>query len=81
MISCHLHDFIEIACMYRYRVRLTLRDGSTLSGIAQDTAVESNQREVLKLETANGMVKIDQDDLESMQAVDSNPHFSSVDFR
>ena len=37
MISCHQHDYIEIACLYRLRLRLTLIDGVSLEGQALDT--------------------------------------------
>ena len=35
-ISCDLHDYIEVACMYGYQVRLILKDQSTVEGKAKD---------------------------------------------
>jgi Rho-binding antiterminator len=80
MISCQLHDYIEIACLYHYRVRLTLQDGSRLSGRAVDTGIGENKAEFLKVETDAGVVAINQNDLRLMQALDDNPHFSRVEF-
>ena len=37
MISCNLHDYIEIVCLYRYPVSLQLRSGEVVAGTAVDT--------------------------------------------
>jgi Rho-binding antiterminator len=31
-IKCEIYDYIEIICLYRYRVKLTLTDGTHLQG-------------------------------------------------
>lgn len=50
-IACHLHDYLEIACLYGYRVKLTLRDGRVLEGQAVDTVTRADKREYLVLDS------------------------------
>lgn len=48
-LACSLYDYVEIACMYRYTVRLSLLDGSQLTGVAQDTSVNEGKQECIAL--------------------------------
>ncbi|MBK8814975.1 MAG: Rho-binding antiterminator [Methylococcaceae bacterium] len=48
-ISCNLHDYLEIACMYHYRVKIELKDNQFLEGKAMDI-VTSFGREYLIIE-------------------------------
>ncbi|WP_150048082.1 MULTISPECIES: Rho-binding antiterminator [Methylomonas] len=48
-IPCALHDYIEIACLYRYRLKLNLVDGTMLEGIALTTETTPERREMLVL--------------------------------
>ncbi|MCQ8179706.1 Rho-binding antiterminator [Methylomonas sp. SURF-1] len=50
-IACNLHDYLEIACIYGYRVKLTLTDGSVVAGKAVDTVTTADKREYLQLDT------------------------------
>ncbi len=36
-IPCDLHDHIEVSCMYRYELDVTLIDGTTIRGRAVTT--------------------------------------------
>ena len=44
VIDCELHDFVEVACMYRYQLRLILKDGQVIEGKAVDIASTSDKR-------------------------------------
>lgn len=50
-IASRLHDYLEIACLYGYRVKLTLKDGRVVEGKAVDTVTIADKREVLLLDT------------------------------
>ncbi|MEH6649842.1 MAG: Rho-binding antiterminator [Motiliproteus sp.] len=81
MISCDKHDYIEIACTYRLRLELRFIDGSRISGIAQDTRLNSDRAECLQFLLKSGeseLVVLDQ--LMSMRALRENPHFDVVGF-
>lgn len=44
LISCELHDYIEVVCMYRYQIRLVLKDDSTIEGKARDILTTPDKR-------------------------------------
>ena len=48
-ISCDLYDYIEIACLYKIPVRLELKDGSFIEGNADDTIINDDKDECMKL--------------------------------
>lgn len=51
MISCANHDYIEIACMYRFEICLVLENGQVAQGKALQTELNENKEECLVLET------------------------------
>lgn len=48
-IACDIHDLIEMICMRRYQVEVSLNDGGTVRGTANDT-LTSQGEEFLLLE-------------------------------
>ena len=77
LISCQLHDYIEIACLYGYRVRLTLKSGETIEGKAIDTVVDEHKREYLQLDNDRRVELIE---LSRMDVLTANPAFNKVEF-
>ena len=82
LINCHLHDCIEIACLYRFRVALTLIDGSGIHGRAMTTRTGTDKREYLVISPSaqpdEQLVELAR--IKRMQALDTNPHFDTVEF-
>ena len=85
MISCDLHDYIEIACMYRLPIELQLKDGATQQGTAMDIKKNTSGEECLLLSSdqtdssaESSLVVLDQ--IKTMCALVSNPHFNVVNF-
>ena len=80
MISCEHHDYIEIACTFRFPIKLTLRSGRTVFGVARDTQFNSDRDECIELEN-NGQANLVV--LEGIAAVEvciKNPHFQTIRF-
>ena len=48
-IDCKNYDFVEIACMHRYPIKLTLRDDSVVKGVAVDTQRNDDREECIKI--------------------------------
>lgn len=48
-INCSLHDYIEIACLKQYRLRLELVDCSEICAVAESTETRSDKSEWLTL--------------------------------
>ena len=80
MISCHLHDYIEIACLYQYQVELHLEQGDRLTGHAMTVETGPDKHEYLLLKTHNRTSKVLLTDISKMKAVTHNPHFDEIEF-
>ena len=48
-IDCIHYDYLEMACLYRYDVRVQTRDGFTVEGAAVDIRMDGNRDEFLIL--------------------------------
>jgi len=79
-ISCDLHDYIEVACMYGYRVRLVLKDQATVEGKAKDILTDAEKREFLLLETDSGSQQVELISLDKMEVLTPGARFSEVIF-
>lgn len=79
-ISCELHDFVEVACMYGYRLRLILKDDQVIEGKAIDIVNSPEKRECLVIE-GDSKQHIELTQLSRMQVLTPNAKFSEVDFQ
>ena len=79
-INCHLHDYIEIACLYHFEVEFNLANGKVVKGRAQTTHTDKNSREFLRLMFNKRQLEIDLHDIKTMCALTANPHFDKVEF-
>jgi Rho-binding antiterminator len=81
-IACELHDYIEIACTFRYPVLLTLESGEKLNGIATNILIKQGKGEclILREDISKETIEIPLNNLVQMQSLIKNPHFGKVDF-
>lgn len=79
IISCELHDFVEVACMYGYQVRLTLKNNQLIEGKAIDIVTSPEKRECLVID-GDTRQHIDLTELAKMQVLNPNAKFSEVKF-
>ncbi len=80
MISCEQYDYIEIACMYHFKLIITLMSGDTITAIALDTKRNSENQECLVTQQVNQTALIVLDQVAAIEAVNTNPHFSKITF-
>ncbi len=80
MISCNQYDHIEIVCMYRYPIRLTLKSGTVVDCTALDTQRNDVREECIKVkgEAVESLVILD--DIAKLEVCVENPHFQVVSF-
>ena len=80
MITCNQYDYIEIACMHRYPIKLTMKSDSIIEGIAQDTKRNDAREEciLIKVEQADTLVILT--DIAKLEVTIENPHFTEVTF-
>ncbi|VUD64483.1 hypothetical protein TDB9533_03327 [Thalassocella blandensis] len=81
-ISCDLHDYIEIACMYKIPVSLTLKDGRVLSGKPITTTFNRAKEECILFFhfSSEEEEHIPLYLLEIMASITPNVHFNTVVF-
>lgn len=80
-MRCQEYDYIEIACLYHYPVRLTLKSGEVLEGQAQDTVWNEARQECLTLDQGGTLRRVVLDTLATLEVLVENPHFQIVSFR
>ena len=80
MISCNQHDYIEIACTYRFLVRITMKSGDSVEGIALDTGFNEKREESIKLEVDGEGTWVVLDQVSRLNVLIENPHFKTVVF-
>lgn len=80
MVTCNQYDFIEIACMFKLPVEITLKNGETYQGSAFDTGFDLQRQECLFLDINGEHIAFPTENLVAMRALKANPHFSEVTF-
>lgn len=80
LIECELHDYIEVACMYGYQVRLILKDQQVLEGKAKDIVTTAEKREYLLIDSDEGSQQVELVQLEKLQVLTPNAKFKEVVF-
>ena len=48
-IDCVHYEYLEMACLYRYDVRIETRDGFSVEGVMMDIRIDANRDEFLVL--------------------------------
>ena len=80
MISCEQHDYVEIVCTFKYPIKMTMKSGLTIDCVAQDTALNKNRAECIKVKIDDEESLVVLDDIKVMEVCVDNPHFKSVSF-
>jgi len=80
VVSCDEYDYIEIACMYRYTVKLTMISGTVIEGVAMDTSRNQygNECVVIYANKSNSLVELKV--ISKLEALTENSHFSEIVF-
>jgi Rho-binding antiterminator len=80
MISCNQHDYVELICMYRYAVKVSLKSGATIQGVALDTQHNENKDECIKIQTDDTERPIILNEVKKIEVIEDNPHVRFIDF-
>lgn len=80
-ISCELHDFVEVACMYGYQLKLILKNNQIVEGKAIDIVNSPEKHECLVIDSdPDPRQQIELTQLAKMQVLTPNAKFSEVIF-
>jgi Rho-binding antiterminator len=80
MISCNQHDYIEIVCMYHYPIKLTLKSGDIIEGIALDTQRNDQRDECIKIDIEGVEQLVVLEEIKMLEVMMENPHLQKVTF-
>ena len=78
-ISCELHDFVEVACMYGYQLKLILKNNQVIEGKAVDIVNSPERRECLVIDN-DSRQQIELTQLARMQVLTPHAKFNEVVF-
>jgi Rho-binding antiterminator len=79
-LNCDLHDYLEIACMYHYRLNIEINDGEGFVATALTTRTTSSKEEFLVLQNGDHQFEIRLDKLRAITPLDSNASFGCITF-
>ncbi|PCH60275.1 MAG: transcriptional antiterminator [Gammaproteobacteria bacterium] len=80
-IDCSLHDYIEIACLKHYQLRLELIDTSELIAIAESTETRSDKTEWLLLRDGDIQHTVRLDNIVALTPLATDPIFGRIVLR
>lgn len=80
-LACDRHDYLEIACLFGYRLRIELEDGSWLEGRAVDTRTLPNKEEVLLVQVAGATRQLRQDQLRAITPLTPGARFGRIELK
>ena len=81
MISCNEYDYIEIVCMHRYPIKITLKTGEVIECTALDTQRNEAREECMKVNVDGTQTNVVLDSISKLAITIENPHFKEVFFR
>lgn len=76
-LNCDLYDYLEIACMHGYRLKVELVDGTHFEGRPVTTRTAPSKEEFLQF--AEGLDDIRLDQLAAITPLDEGASFGRVD--
>ncbi|WP_413701297.1 Rho-binding antiterminator [Psychromonas sp. KJ10-10] len=76
MLTCNEYDVIELVCLFHYPIKLTMKQGEEISGIAVDT--QPNER--LKIEVDGVATLVSLNEIAKLQVCIDNPHIKELNF-
>lgn len=80
IIDCELHDYLEVACLYGYEVRLTLKNQQMIQGKAKNIITTAEKREFLIVENVQGSQQAELIQLQKLQVITPNAQFKEIIF-
>ena len=80
-IACELYDYVELACMYQYRLRVCTTDGQSLEGTAVDARADGNGNEFIAMRAPGRELLVRLDAVTTMETLTEGAGVGEVRFR
>lgn len=78
-VACDLHDYLEIACLYHYKLKIELKDGTHIDATALTTRTDHQKQEFLEVRVRDEQQSIRLDQLEAVTPLDNGAKFGRVE--
>lgn len=78
IIACAVHDYIEVACLYAYELKLSMLDGQLQQGKAITTHTQAG-REWLVMQGGQGQFEVELNQVRSIKALTANRYFTEIE--
>ncbi|NMX62910.1 Rho-binding antiterminator [Pseudomonas sp. WS 5079] len=78
-LNCDVHDYLEIACMHRYRLQVELIDGRSFVARALTTRIAASKEEFLLLARDSGQCEVRLDQLLAISPLGLNVSFGRIE--
>ncbi|MDJ0917946.1 MAG: Rho-binding antiterminator [Woeseiaceae bacterium] len=80
-IDCELYDYVELACMYQYRLRVRTTDGQSLEGTAVDARADGQGHEFIVMRAPGRELLVRLDAITTMETLTEGARVGEVRFR
>lgn len=77
-LACDLYDYLEIACMHRYQLRIELVEGGELTAQAVTTRTTSSKEEFFVVQNEQGEQQLRLDQLLAITPLNHGASFGRV---
>lgn len=77
-MNCSQHDYIEIACLYHYTLKVCTKKGTEHHGIAINTVYNEKKQQCLCIKDAEQKQLIELNTLVKVDVLTPNPYFSHL---
>ncbi|KGJ98120.1 Rho-binding antiterminator [Thalassotalea sp. ND16A] len=81
LLACDLHDYIEVICLYRYRVRLTLTDGKCIIVTAKDVLTCEQREFLLGFDQENQALQIELTTIRLIEPLEAAAKFQQLNLQ
>ena len=78
-LACELYDYLEMACLYGYQLRIELVDGGSFDARALDTRTNAHKEEYLVIELDGEKEELRTDRLLAITPLNDNAKFGRVE--
>ncbi len=80
MVICSEYDHIELVCLYQFPVKLTMKSGESITGIARDTLRNSSREECILISVNKIEKTVELNGISKLEVLIENDHFTEIVF-
>lgn len=79
IIACAIHDYFELACVYRYELKVATRDDRHYCGLAKDIRKHEGEESLELFVPGIGQELVALNTIQNVEVLSPNAQFQSLD--